>query len=91
MCVCVCVCVYRHYFEHTHTHIYMYVTYIRANIGSIRTNLDPFTDYKDRDLNSALEKVHMRDWVPKFSKVLGTVGFCSRYANALILENLFIP
>ena len=31
--------------------------------GTIRSNLDPFSDYRDFDLESALEKVHMRDFV----------------------------
>ena len=31
--------------------------------GTIRSNLDPFTDYRDFELESALEKVHMVDFV----------------------------
>jgi len=31
--------------------------------GTIRSNLDPFSEYRDFDLESALDKVHMRDFV----------------------------
>jgi ABC-type multidrug transport system fused ATPase/permease subunit len=31
--------------------------------GTIRSNLDPFSDYRDFELDAALEKVHMLDFV----------------------------
>jgi ABC-type multidrug transport system fused ATPase/permease subunit len=31
--------------------------------GTIRSNLDPFSNYRDFELESALDKVHMRDFI----------------------------
>jgi ABC-type multidrug transport system fused ATPase/permease subunit len=38
--------------------------------GTIRSNLDPFDDYNDKSIYSALKRVHMHDTVVHFSKKL---------------------